>query len=146
MKILIRWSMVAIILLGGFELYQFKRTARYINASQIAQGLAAASEVRVRMLQYFMENGSLPTSNQDLGLPPPTRFASTSLKSISITRHGAIELVYKKSAGIDDARILLIPKIDSETSTLQWQCISQDFTNIAKVAPQCRYANGALGS
>ncbi len=139
MSLLIRWTMVSVIILGGLQLFQLKRTAHYINASFVAEGLASATRLKVMVAQHYYMQGELPSSHEEANIPPPESFATKALKSATIMGKGTIKLLYNEKSGIDGGSILLIPNQAEAMMDLTWRCVSFSFKGIEKIAPQCSY-------
>lgn len=141
---LFKWGIVIIILIGGIAILQMKRTATYMNYALIAEGLSVSSLLKTSIAQYHAESGAMPNSNRDVGLPAPHEFAKGALTSATIIRKGAIRLSYNKKSGVDNATILLIPNVDKRLGIKSWRCVSDSFSSIKKVSPQCQYVGSSI--
>lgn len=124
--------------LFGYEWFNKNRTQKYISAAHISEGIAASSSVKLHITEYYQMNGSFPSSNQEIDLPPSEKFTGQSLIRLQVSDGGIITLNYDEKSGVKNGIIKLIPSIDSVTG-IKWKCITPSFKNISLSIPTCEY-------
>lgn len=139
MKNFFMFVLAVALVLGGFEWYRVRQVEKLIPAAHIAQGLALAAGVKNHVAAYYGEQGRLPSSNEELDLPAPGRFAAQALTGLAVSEGGVITLTFNALAGVNHGRIQLIPDTNDPVLGLNWRCVSPSFRDIGVWAPRCRY-------
>ncbi|MDJ0847971.1 MAG: pilin [Myxococcota bacterium] len=106
-----------------------------IGAAHIANGLSIASSMKMRVMEFYMDRGEFPDSNEDLGLPDPSSLGSGSLRSLEIDGDGEIVLTYGPETGIDGGEVRLVP--EEGPMRVSWTCTTRDYARLPRYAPQC---------
>lgn len=120
---------LVIALLLGYQWHQQSRTNHYQALAYLSEGLAVAAPVKVQVVIYYQEYGSLPSSNGDLGLPAPNRFKRQSLQSLAISKGGIITLTYDRKSGVQQGVVELIPVVDGR-GRIQWECFTPNYPDL----------------
>ncbi len=101
--------------------------------------LAAASGMRVAIVEAYQNLGAMPADNAAAGLPEPRSYRGRSLMSATV-RDGVIELVFDAVSGKDGGRVQLVPDVSRiDAMGVQWRCETRDYPAIAKAMPACTY-------
>lgn len=130
----------AFVIVGGaFQLFQAKRTAMYMGAAHISQGMAVSQILRIEILRFHNYAGRLPDSNSEAGLPPKEEYAEQALVSADIGEEGVITLVYNKKSGVANGAIKIVPTANERTGRITWDCLTSSYPSIEDFMPQCSY-------
>jgi hypothetical protein len=110
----------------------------------INQALAAATQVKAQIAQYYLHNKAFPSSNAELGMNLPAAYRTYDLKSIAVGAGGVIELTLTASSGVDNGVIRLTPEaaLKTDENGLAWTCASADYSTISDATGGvCEYTN-----
>lgn len=125
--------------LGGFEWYRVHQAEELVAAAHVAQGLALAGGIKNHVAAFQAEQGRFPSSNDELGLPEPERFASQALTRLAVSEGGIITVTFNKLSGVADGTVRLLPDDDGTAMAMRWRCESPSYRDIATFAPHCGY-------
>ena len=125
------------VLLALFTYEKFYKI-RYKQAAYISTGLVEATAVKNQIMEYYMTSGKFPSSNEELGLPPPEQFRNESLVSLEVSKDGAITLTFDSRSGVKNGKIQLKPKVRDSLST-QWKCSTSSYPKIRTFYSQCEF-------
>lgn len=139
MKILTAVIISVVVTLGILKWYSDYRSAQYVAAAYIAEGLALATNIKHEIAYFYAENGRFPSSNEELGLPAPEQFVGQSLSRLAVSDGGVIAITFNHLSGIKDGVIRLLPDGSNPAMGLQWRCETPSYKNIGEWAPQCKY-------
>lgn len=117
-----------------------ENSRRFKASAYISEGLAAAANVKTRVVEFYFETGKFPSSNEELGLPEAERFAGQSLTSLAISEGGVITVAMNELSGVRNGIIRLLPDDNNPAMGVQWRCETPSYRDIGGWAPQCRYA------
>jgi hypothetical protein len=139
MKTFLAVALAVALVLSGFEWYRARQAQKFIPAAHIAAGLALAANVKNHVAAFHQQQGRLPSSNAELDLPAPERFAGAALRALTVSEGGVIILAYNALSGVDQGQVRLVPDLIDPALGLAWQCITPSYPDIGAWAPQCRY-------
>lgn len=133
-----RWPLLfaAAWLVGGCTVTSEQAT----GDAEMIEGFLAGSAVRYAVQDYAIEHGTLPASNEALGLPAPEAYARGALAAVAVSERGRITLTFNARSGVDGGTIQLVPIASDALYGLQWDCRTASFQEIQSWAPACRYA------
>ncbi|OPZ59029.1 MAG: hypothetical protein BWY87_01197 [Deltaproteobacteria bacterium ADurb.Bin510] len=112
------------------------------NAAAVKDVIAATTELRLLVEQYYAEHGLYPTSNEQAGLKSPGSYSSGALKRATVGRHGQIELVMTKRSGRYDGNLTMVPQFRNEREGIVWLYQTTNLKGLDKHLPGCRYLKG----
>ncbi len=132
---------VGLIFLAGVIalLIQNKQRDVYIDRAVIANAYASAAQIKLRVEEYFYENGELPNSNYSLDLPEPHEFRLRGLKALAIEDNGVIHVEIEGESPQASGHIFLLPQQLDDHVSERWICLTPSYPSIEKWMPQCRY-------
>ena len=139
MKTLIAVITSIVLALGLFQWNAKCRSAQYVAAARVAEGLALATSIKHEVAYFYVENGRFPSSNKELGLPGPEQFVGQSLTRLAISAGGVIAITFNELSGVKGGVIRLLPDTSNLAMGLQWRCETPNYKDIGKWAPQCKY-------
>ncbi|MFT5482275.1 MAG: type IV pilus assembly protein PilA [Halieaceae bacterium] len=126
-------SLLAIVALPVYQDYTIR--------AKVAGGIGFIPPVKLRVMEYFISNGTLPTLYTQLGLDPTAYDGDLVLEKIdlvNVPRPGTIELTFSslEIPALGANNIILYEPIPKH-GTLRWDCTGGDV--IARFRPsQCR--------
>lgn len=115
------------------------RSEKYEARTAILEGLSRATGMRMNIVEYYMTNGAMPASNQELGISGPTSFAQNALETLEIVEGGGIRLTFNEQSGVDGGVIDLLPTLEQESGSVGWRCVTSSYSDIESWSPQCKY-------
>jgi hypothetical protein len=118
---------------GGFWYFKNQK-AHNARITAITDALQLANTVQGKVLQYYFDHGSFPSSNLEAGILKPEAYQRKALKSITIKQGGQIWLHFNKESGVDDGSIIFIPKFDLKAQKL-WERRSDSFPDLSTYCP-----------
>jgi type IV pilus assembly protein PilA len=108
----------------------------YVIRSQISEGLDLADGAKVAVWDFVSNHGTMPTSNQSVGLPSPASVSGKYVSSVTVAG-GLITVAYngsKANTKIRTSTLTLSPTMMG--GSIIWKC---DSTAAAKYLPSsCR--------
>ena len=84
-----------------------------------------------------MDNGEMPDSNHDVGLPGGHEFKKRAVDRVDVGYDGVITITYNEQSGVDGGTIKLRP--DDGPLGINWECETRSFKAIKTWMPLCRY-------
>jgi len=118
---------------GGFWYFQ-KQKAHNARTAAIIDALQLANNVQGKVLQYYFDHGTFPSSNSEAGILKPEAYQRKVLKSITVKQGGQIWLHFNKESGVDNGSIIFIPKMDFKSQKL-WERRSDSFPDLSTYCP-----------
>jgi hypothetical protein len=113
--------------------------SQQLVAQFLIEGLQVAQSLRVAVAESYQTNLQWPTSNADIGMPPPAQLQGQSLQSASVGDQGVVTLHYDAKTGVVGGMIRLIPQ--AAPSGVTWRCETSSYPDIAVLVPQCRFVH-----
>jgi type IV pilus assembly protein PilA len=97
----------------------------YVVRSEVAQGLDLTVRARSLIAEYIGQRGTLPDSNDVLGLPKPEAIHARYVSSVRVTG-GKVVVTYGNEANmlIRGGHVVIAPM--GNAAALHWQCSSPD--------------------
>ncbi len=105
----------------------------------ISEAFNLANPVKKRVSDHFIELGSLPGSNKELGLPDPENLLGTTVSSVVVRQGGLIQI--QLGADTDVQTMSFVPAVSSSSGHLFWRCLSDtvDKGVLEKLRPSCEH-------
>ncbi len=110
-----------------------------VKAAMISEGFSLTSQVKLRVADYYVRHGIMPSDNADVDLPPSKSLFGTSVKRIAINRGGVLIVDFEDRIG---ARAMTFtPAISQVSGLLNWNCTSDsiDRAVLDVLKPSCAY-------
>lgn len=130
---------VAAVATIGFLYFQ-KQGEQNARVAAIGDSLLIANEVQNKVLQYYFDHRSFPSSNSEAGIKHPAAYQNRVLKSITIKKGGQIWLVFNQESGVDNGSIVFLPTMDFKSQKL-WACKTDGFPDIEKYFSDIEYVS-----
>ena len=82
---------------GAFHTYTAR--SQYIDAALLSEAFALTAPIKQSVTDYYLQNGSMPHSNEDAGLSTPSSIFGTSVKRVAINRGGVLQVDFEEEIG-----------------------------------------------
>lgn len=106
----------------------------------IVNDVSAVSSARVAVTEFYMNNGRMPTANNEAGLPAAETYKGQSLVSLQVSDGGTILLTFDSASGVEGGTIEWLPDLTGiESMGMQWHCQTHDYAQIVRALPSCNY-------
>lgn len=137
MKILLILALMAVACGGAFHTYHAR--SQYIDAALLAEAFTLAAPLKMRITEHYLQNGTLPRSNEDAGLGAPNSIFGTSVKRITVNQNGALQVDFDEEIG--RIAMLFSPSVETNDGKFSWRCTSDtiDSAVLEKLRPVCHY-------
>ncbi len=112
--------------------------AKALARDTILQGVTVSSIVRVAVIEYYVNEGKLPSNNEQAFIESPSYYNNSGLMSVSVAKEGQIILVFNEKSGVKGGMLIFSPEVSVNTIR-EWHCISPDYAFIKEVIPSCEY-------
>lgn len=100
----------------------------------------AAGSMKTAIAEFYASTGTMPSSNDKVGLPEPSAFRGHTLRSATVEHDGSISFEFDGESGRDGGRIHLVADIaHANAMGVQWRCVTSDYPLIRRVLPVCSY-------
>ena len=115
----------------------------YVVRAKVAEGLGFASEAKTSVTEYYYSTNSMPTNNQQAGLPAPADYGQydfiESLDIVTVDNQGGVVEVVLSIPGLGPDNILQLRPTTSEIPML-WTCTTPPDNGVKKtqLPPACR--------
>ena len=120
------------------EQYQQEQKVRSRRIGFLANGLNAASSVKVAMAESYMAYLKWPQSNKEAGVPESGEFKTEGVTSIAVQPNGKIRLNLVNPEG--KAEQLWLNGSVNTAMQILWKCTTDDIPDIAQLIPACSYS------
>ncbi len=119
-------GLLVIVFIAGAWFFADEAKRDYIIRAQVSAGMVMSYSVRTLVEQYLADNGELPASNEDVGLPPASESSGDYVSQLGI-EDGKIVIIYgnKAKEKIHGKHLLFVPDV-SNPAEVSWQCSSPD--------------------
>jgi hypothetical protein len=87
----------------------------------LMNAMSAASQLKAAFAEALQTEGRAPSSNAQIGLPAPERYADGSLTRIAI-ENGAVVAHFKASGATANPRFRLVPSGGADIGIVRWKC------------------------
>lgn len=103
----------------------------------ISEAFSLVNPVKKRVSDHYIELGTLPGNNQELGLPDPENLLGTSVRRVAVRQGGLIHV--QIGADTEVQTMSFVPTISSSSGHLFWRCISDTISRgvLEKLRPTC---------
>jgi len=122
---------------GAFHTYTARN--QYIDAALLSEAFTLTSPLKLRVADYYLQNGTMPHSNEDAGLAAPNAIFGTSVKRVAINRGGVLRVDFDEEIG--KTAMVFTPTAGAANGLLNWRCTSDsiDQSVLEKLRPTCSY-------
>jgi exonuclease VII large subunit len=117
------------------ERYQKEQLEKSTRGRNVANGMVAASSVKVALNEFYLTEGRWPEHNLAAGLPTPESFRSNGVHSVTVLLNGKVKVVVDDQGKRAD---ILLTAVVNGASQVNWRCTSA-MTDIAQLLPGCTY-------
>ena len=111
----------------------------FTSRAKVSEGITLAAAAKTSVTEYFMSEGSFPTSNSDAGLPAADTITGNDVSSVTVGASGAVTIAYSSDLDGDgdsgDANTITLTPTDA-TGSVTWACASVMEKNV--LPPECR--------
>jgi type IV pilus assembly protein PilA len=94
----------------------------YIGQAAVVAGLAMAAHAKIAVSAFQSENGQLPSSNAEAGLPAAERIADRYVSSIAIASQGTITVTYQGEPLLQGKTLVMTPTVLDGAYAITWSC------------------------
>jgi len=114
----------------------------YVIRSKVSEGMSFMAEAKTSVSEYYYTNKTLPTSNQQAGLPTIEDYNKHDfIRRLELTTAtpGVITVTFKlPGTSSDDKQLQLTPL--TRDGLISWTCLPPDDNGISRnrVPPNCR--------
>ena len=110
-----------------------------VKASLLSEGFNLTAAVKIRVADYYVRNGIMPSDNSDVDLPPPKSLFGASVKRVGVGRGGVLLVDFEDRIG--QKAMTFTPSISQVSGLLSWTCTSDsiDRAVLEKLRPNCAY-------
>lgn len=131
--------LIAMAMAAGGAYHTYSARNDYIDAALLSEAFTLTSPLKLRVADYFLQNGSMPHSNDDAGLSAPNSIFGTSVKRVAINRGGVLRVDFDEEIG--KTSMLFTPSAGANSGFLSWRCTSDsiDPAILEKLRPTCNY-------
>ena len=95
----------------------------YITRAKIHSGIAVAEKYKSNVDVYVVQNGSLPSTIDDIGGLEQSYYEN--LRSVSLLDDGIIKITFAGDLVVDGKSLFYVPSLETEGEVV-WQCRSID--------------------
>jgi len=107
--------------------------------AMLHSALASASMFKVAVTEFYLLEGRLPASNNQVGLATPADYRSDAVRSIAIGAGGIITVTLnEKLAASAKTEIILEPQATKDARIGKWQCTSNAARDIQAMLASCK--------
>ena len=116
--------MIVVAIIGILAAIAIPAYQDYTVRSKISEGLNMAGAAKLAVAETFDSNGTMPTANDEAGLPNAASITGNYVSSIGVGTDGLITIHYNSSLGgkptANFTTMLLTPA--SNEGSMQWTC------------------------
>lgn len=97
----------------------------YKVRAKVSEGIIVAKPAILAMTQHYQLSGSWPTNNVEAGLPPPIRFKTQYVSTVSVGGNGPspqIFIIYDIPELGADNTLIFFPEVAAGSSGVSWHC------------------------
>ena len=105
----------------------------------VSEGFNLTTPIQLRVADYYIRHGIMPSDNADVDLPPPKSLFGTSVKRIAINRGGVLIVDFEERIGAQS--MTFTPEVSQVSGLLHWTCSSDsiDRAVLEVLNPPCAY-------
>ena len=121
--------MIVVAIIGILAAIAIPAYQDYTIRAQVSEGLNLSGGAKAAVTEYFMDRGTLPTTNAIAGLAAAVAIQGKYVESVTVT-NGVIQVDYGKDAHaiLAPNSVLLTPDL-SVAGSVQWVCSSAAILN-----------------
>lgn len=128
-------SILAVVALAAYSDYAVR--------SKVAEAMGFAAEAKTKVSEYYYNNGDMPQSNRQAGLPKPEDYGNyahlSRLELSTSDPYGTITITFNLPNTKSDEKLLqLVP--ETTDGIVYWTCSppAVDGIEVSQVPPNCR--------
>lgn len=108
--------------------------------AMVYSAIASTSMFKVAVTEFYLTEGKLPFSNNQIGFGAPSEYGSDAVRSIGISAGGTItvNLNEKLAASSTTTEITLQPQLTKDGRIGKWQCSSNATRDIQEMLASCK--------
>ena len=110
-----------------------------VKAAMVSEGFSLTTPIQLRVADYYVRHGIMPSDNADVDLPPAKSLFGTSVKRVAVNRGGVLMVDFEKRIG--ERSMTFTPSVSQVSGLLNWNCTSDSIDQaVLKVLnPPCAY-------
>ncbi len=122
---------------GAFHTYTTRN--QFIEAALLSEAFALTAPLKLRVADYYLQNGTMPHSNADASLAAPDSIFGTSVKRIALNRGGVLRVDFDEEIGKAD--MVFTPTASANSGFFSWRCTSDSLPPavLEKLRPTCNH-------
>lgn len=116
--------MIVIAIIGILAAIAIPAYQDYIIRAQVGEGLSLASGSKVAVAEFYQNNGTLPTSNTEAGVPTSSTIKGNYVSDVAIDATGTITVTYSGTDVHNDLsglKLTLSP-VTTNAGAMGWTC------------------------
>ena len=144
MKFLLIFLAMAGTAAGAYHSWQSRND--YIQAALLSEAFNLTAPIKLRVADYFQNQGRMPHDNRDADLPAPRSLYGTSVKRVAIERGGILRVDFAERIG--ERSMTFTPTLGPLSGVLLWTCGSDSIAPgvLEKLNPSCDYLPASAAS
>ncbi len=120
--------MIVVAIIGILAAIAIPAYQDYTIRAQVSEGLNLSGGAKAAVTEYFMDRGTLPTTNAISGLETDTNIQGKYVAKVTVAS-GVITVTYGKDAhAIINTKAIRLTPVTAVAGSVQWQC---DSANVA---------------
>lgn len=119
--------MIVVAIIGILAAIAIPAYQDYTIRSQVSEALSLASGSKVAVAEFFQNNGELPDTNLEAGVPAAATITGNYVSQVAVTAGGVIQATFSSTApqdahnNIDTATLTLSP-VTATAGSMSWDC------------------------
>ncbi|WP_269435710.1 pilin [Pseudoalteromonas sp. NZS100] len=113
--------MIVVAIIGILAAVALPAYQDYTKRAHVSEGLNLAAGAKGAVTEFYVSEGTWPTSNTDAGLPLAANITGNAVDTVTVSANGVITVAYnsKVEAG---TTLALTPSISSKGGSITWSC------------------------
>jgi type IV pilus assembly protein PilA len=111
--------MIVVAIIGILAAIAIPAYQDYAKRSHVTEGLSLAAAAKTAVSEYWATNGSFPSANSSVGLPPSASITGNAVRSVAVGANGLITITYNSKVQ-SGGTLMLSPVAGS--GGIQWKC------------------------
>jgi Pilin (bacterial filament) len=108
--------------------------------AMVYSAIASTAMFKVAVTEFYLSEGRLPFSNQQIGFGAPSEYGADGVRSVGIGAGGTITVTLneKLAASSTTTEIILQPQPTKDGRIGRWQCVSNAARDIQAMLASCK--------